>query len=134
MRRSERRSSNAVTDIKEHEQFVIDLPEIEPKVTRYVTESGFCSHCGRRVRSRHPEQISEATGAAGVMIGPRAKALAADLKHRLGVPFAKICEVLEVGFRLQWTRSGACQADARLAEQARPVYQELIEVIRQCAV
>ncbi len=34
---------------------------------------------GRRVRSRHLEQISDATGAAGVLIGPRAKALAADL-------------------------------------------------------
>lgn len=124
----------AVTDVKAHEQFVIDLPEVQPKITRYVTESGYCSRCGRRVRSRPPEQISEARGAAGGMIGPRAKALAADLKHRLGVPFAKICEVLEVGFRLRWTRSGACQADARLAEQARPVYQELIALIRQCAV
>ncbi len=69
-----------------------------------------------------------------MMIGPRAKALAADLKHRLDVPFAKVCEVLEVGFRLHWTRGGACQADVRLAEQARPVYLELIELIRQCAV
>lgn len=42
--------------------------------------------------------------------------------------------MLEVGFRLRWTRSGACQADARLAEQARPVYAELIELIQQCAV
>ena len=123
-----------VTEVRAHEQVIIDLPEIEPTITRYVTESGYCSRCGRRVRSRHPEQISAASGAAGVMIGPRAKALAADLKHRLGVPFAKICEVLEVGFRLRWTRGGACQADARLAEQARPVYQELLELIRQCAV
>jgi transposase len=47
-----------VTDVKAHEQFVIDPPEIEPKITRYVTESGYCSRCGRRVHSRHPEQIS----------------------------------------------------------------------------
>lgn len=123
-----------LTDIKAHEQFVEDILEIQPQVTRYVTHSGYGGRCRRRMRSRHPEQISEATGASGVLIGPRAKALAADLKHRLGVPFAKICEVLDVGFRLKWTRSGACQADARLAEQARPVYQELIELIRQCAV
>ncbi len=105
-----------VAELQEHEQFVIDRPEIAPKVTRSVTESGYCSRTSRRVRSRHSEQISAATGAAGVMIGPRVKALAADLKHRLGVPFAKICEVLEIGFRLQWTRSGACEADARLAK------------------
>ena len=99
-----------------------------------MTHSGYCGRCDRRVRWRHPEQISEATGAAGVRIGPRAKAFAADLKHRLGVPFAKICEVLEVGFGLVWTRGGACQADAHLAEPARPVYEERIEWIRPCAV
>ena len=120
--------------MKDHEQFVVDIPPVEPRVTRYVTHSGHCAHCGRRVRSRHPEQISDATGAAGVAIGPRAKALAADLKHRLGVPYAKVAEVLEVGFGLTVSRGGLCQADARLAEQARPVYDELLALIRQSAV
>jgi transposase len=123
-----------VTDVKDHEQFVVDIPEVQPIVTRYVTHSGQCARCGQRVRSRHPEQISEATGSAGVVIGPRAKALAADLKHRLGVPYAKVAEVLAVGFGLSVSRGGLCQADARLAEQAHPVYDELIDLIRQSAV
>lgn len=123
-----------LTDRKDHEQFVVDIPEVRPTVTRYVTHSGQCAHCGQRVRSRHPDQISDATGAAGVVIGPRAKALAADLKHRLGVPYAKVGEVLAVGFGLPISRGGLCQADARLAEQARPVYAELIDLIRQSAV
>ncbi len=123
-----------VTDVKDHEQFVVDIPEVSPTVTRYVTHSGQCAHCGQRVRSRHPEQISDATGAAGVVIGPRAKALAADLKHRLGVPYGKVAEVLAVGFGLPISRGGLCQADARLAEQARPVYAELIDLIGQSAV
>jgi transposase len=123
-----------VTDVTDHEQFVVDIPEVQPTVTRYVTHSGQCARCGRRVGARHPEQISDATGAAGVVIGPRAKALAADLKHRLGVPYGKVAEVLDVGFGLSVSRGGLCQADARLAEQARPVYDELIELIRQSAV
>lgn len=123
-----------LTDVKDHEQFVVDIPEVRPTVTRYLTHSGQCPACAQRVRSRHPEQISEATGAAGVVIGPRAKALAADLKHRLGVPYAKVAEVLAVGFGLPVSRGGLCQADARLAEQARPVYAELIDLIRQSAV
>ncbi len=123
-----------VTDVKDHEQFVADIPEVQPRVTRYVTHSGHCAHCGQRVRSRHPEQISDATGAAGVVIGPRAKALAADLKHRLGVPYGKVAEILAVGFGLPVSRGGLCQADARLAAQARPVYAELIDLIRQSAV
>ena len=123
-----------VTDVKDHEQFVVDIPEVQPIVTRYVTHSGQCARCGQRVRSRHPEQISDASGSAGVVIGPRAKALAADLKHRLGVPYGKVAEVLEVGFGLPVSRGGLCQADARLAKQAQPVYDELIDLIRQSAV
>lgn len=123
-----------LTDVTDHEQFVVDIPTVQPTVTRYVTHSGHCAHCGQRVRSRHPEQISDASGAAGVVIGPRAKALAADLKHRLGVPYAKVAEVLAVGFGLPVSRGGLCQADARLAEQARPVYVELIDLIGQSAV
>ena len=70
--------------VREHEQYVADIPVIEPIITRYVTHSGYCGDCHKRVRSQHPEQISQAAGAAGVLVGPRAKALAADLKHRLG--------------------------------------------------
>jgi uncharacterized coiled-coil protein SlyX len=120
---------------KRHEQFVIDIPEAPPTVTRYVTHSGQCPACRQRVRSRHPEQISDATGAAGVVIGPRAKALAADWKHRLGVSYAKVAEMLRVAFGLPFTRSGLCQADTRLAlDRARPVYAELVALIRQSAV
>ncbi len=121
-------------DCKTHEQFVIDLPEAPPTVTRYITHSGRCAHCQKRVRSRHPEQISQATGAAGVVIGPRAKALVADWKHRLGVSYAKIEEMLEVAFQLPFTRGGMCQAEQRLAlRQARPVYEELVALIRESA-
>ena len=77
-----------VNDIQEHEQFSADIPPVKPIITHYVTESGYCPHCRKRVRSRHPEQISEATGAAGVIVGPRAKAMGADLKHRLGLSYA----------------------------------------------
>ena len=123
-----------LTDWKEHEQFVVDIPPVEPVITRYVTHSGYCSHCRRRVRSRHPEQISEATGAAGVVVGPRAKALAADMKHRLGASYGKVCKLLNDAFGLRVTRSGWYQADVRLAEQARPVYEELVEALRESAV
>ena len=124
----------AVTSRKEHEQFVVEIPPVQPVVTRYVTESGYCACCQRRVRSRHAEQISEATGAAGVVVGPRAKALAADMKHRLGASYGKVCMLLEDAFGLRVTRGGWCQADQRLAAQARPVYEELIDVLRASSV
>jgi transposase len=120
--------------IRQHEQFVTDIPVVEVKTTRFVTYSGYCGTCHKRVRSQHPEQTSQATGAAGVMVGPRAKALAADLKHRLGVSYGKVSEVLNDAFGLSVSRSGWCQADQKLARTAQPVYEELLEAIRQCSV
>ena len=121
-------------EIHKHEQYVTDIPVVVPIVTRYVTYSGYCVDCHKRVRSRHPEQISQASGAAGVMVGPRAKALAADLKHRLGGSYGKVSEALNDAFGLQVCPSGWCQANQRLAKRARPVYQELIEVVRRSMV
>ena len=126
--------SGELIDRKTHEQFEVDIPPVEPVITRFVTHSGYCAHCGKRVRSQHPEQISNATGAAGVVVGPRAKALAANMKHRLGLSYEKVCELINDAFGLKVTRSGWCQADQRLAQQARPLYQELIEMIRASAV
>jgi len=120
--------------MQEHEQFVADIPVIQPVITRYVTFSGYCADCHKRVRSQHPEQTSQAAGAAGVLVGPRAKALAADLKHRLGASYAKVSEALNDAFGLRVSRSGWCQADQRLAETARGVYQELVEAVRRCSV
>ncbi len=119
---------------RSHEQFMIDLPEVKPVITRFVTQSGYCAHCQKRVRSWHPEQISHASGAAGVVVGPRAKALAADLKHRLGASYAKVREALNDSFGLQGSRSGWCQADQRLASTAQPVYAELVEQVRHSPV
>jgi transposase len=121
-------------EIHRHEQFEVDIPPVKPVITRFVSYSGYCGECRRRVRSRHPDQTSQAAGAAGVVVGPRAKALAADLKHRLGVSYGKVSEVLNDAFDLQVSRGGWCQADHKLAGTARGVYAELVEAVRQCSV
>jgi transposase len=123
-----------LVDVKEHEQFEIDIPEVKPIITRYVMMSGKCPECGKRHWMYHPDQISHATGAAGVVIGPRAKALAANLKHRFGASYAKVCEALNDAFNLKVTRSAWCQADQRLATQAKAVYEDLIQALQSCAV
>lgn len=116
-----------------HEQVQIDLPEVQPLITRFRTESGYCPRCGKRVHSRYPDQVSQATGAAGVSVGPRAKALAADLKHRLGIPYRKITDLFQTAFGLEVSAGGLCQANERLAKRTAPVYEELVEAIRRCA-
>src|SRR3972149_1541011 len=87
-------------DVKEQEQYEIDIPEIKPVITRYVMLSGKCPQCGKRHKLCHPDQISQAVGASGVVIGPRAKALASDLKHRFGASYGKVSEVLNDAFPL----------------------------------
>lgn len=121
-----------VTDLQDHEQIQSDLPAIRPTHRRFRTQSGWCPRCSKRVRSRHPDQVSTAAGAAGVVIGPRAKALASDMKHRLGIPWGKIAELMLSSFHLRVTPSALCQADMRLAEKALPVYAELIHAISEC--
>jgi hypothetical protein len=66
--------------------------EIVPARTRmrcYHVALGRCTGCKRSVRGRHPDQTSEALGAAGVMLGPVAKAYAAWLHVGLGVSMSK---------------------------------------------
>ena len=122
----------ALTDSKSHEHFQTDIPLPKPLYTRYVTESGYCPNCKRRFRSRHPGQSSTATGAAAVSVGPNARAVAADMKHRLGVSYAKIAEFLRTVFAVKVTPSGLCQSNQRLADKAEPVYEELVQAIRDC--
>jgi transposase len=121
-----------VSDLKEHEHFQTDLPLPEPITTRFVTYSGYCPGCKKRVNSRHHEQASTAAGAAGVSIGPHARALAADLHHGLGVPFAKITRLFESAFGLKVTPGALCQSGSRLADLLEPIYQELQVALRSC--
>jgi len=116
-----------------HERFEWDIPPVVPVLTRFVSESGYCHRCGRRYESRHGAQTSTAHGAAGVAIGPRAKAVASDMKHYLGVSYGKIQGFFNVVFDLPASRSGLFKADMRLAARATPVYRELIELVRQAS-
>lgn len=123
-----------LTERRQHEQFEVEIPPVQPVVTCFVTHSGYCPACAKRVHSAHPEQTSAAHGAAGVLLGPRVKALAADLHHRLGLSYGKIVELLRDAFDLPVTRGGLAQADTRLAEAARGIYDELLALLRQSSV
>ena len=121
-----------VKAIKQHEHFQTDLPLPQPVTTRFVTYSGYCACCDKRVQSRHHEQVSTATGAAGVSVGPHARALAADLHHGLGVPFAKVARLFESAFGLKVTPGALCQSGSRLADVLEPIYNELQVALRSC--
>lgn len=125
--------SGELTDRKTHTTFQQDI-EFNVVTSRFVTHSGYCPCCAQRVRSRHPEQTSSATGAAGVCLGANAKSLAAQLKHQSGMSFEKIAALLN-SFGLRVTPSGLCQSNERLAVKAKGIYEALIEALRaSCCV
>jgi len=96
---------------------------------RFRVALGDCPDCHRPVRGRHPEQTSAALGAAGVMLGPKAIALAAWLHYGCGVSAQKISRLFaELG--LQVTASGITQALGRLANDASGTYDALIKALR----
>lgn len=122
-----------VTPDREEEQFIEDLL-IRPHVRRLVFQTGFCTHCKRRVRHSHPAQLSTAVGAAKVQIGEAALSLAAELKHRLGVPYRKIVDLFQSQFGLKLTAGALVQAGQRLTERLTPVHESVLEALRSSSV
>ena len=100
---------------------------------RYRVALGHCPDCDAPVRGRHPDQTSNALGAAGTMLGPKAVALAAWLRHGCGLPAAKIAK-LYACLGLSVTASGLTRAIAALAEDANGTYDALLVALRASAV
>lgn len=123
-----------VEQVEDILQFVVDLPEVRAHVLRIITQRGWCRCCRRTVRSTHPRQTSRAGGMAKVSLGPRAMALCADLKHRMGMPYRKIADLLGSYFGLRLTHGAIVQGCLRLSERARPTYQAMVHIARQSAV
>lgn len=102
-----------------HVQYQTDIPPVQPIVTQFNVEVGHCPCCGKRVQGQHPEQTSQALGAANHTLGPRAAALAADFKYRLGIPFRKISDLFGGVFGLDCCAGGLTRITSRLATASR---------------
>jgi transposase len=116
------------------EQFQIDMPPIEPQVIQFNIHSGYCPRCKKRVQGRDPRQTSTAVGAAGTQIGPGLLSMGAELKHRLGVPYRKICDFFATYLGVELCPATLVRAEQRLVALALPSYQLLIEALRRCHV
>ena len=115
-------------------QYQTDLPPIVPIVTQFNIETGYCPCCRQRRQGRHAEQTSNAIGAAGNTLGPVVLTMAAELKHRLGVPYRKITDFLESYCDFHVSPATFVRAEQRLAELAQPTYQLLLDALRQAGV
>ena len=118
-----------VDQVHRVEQLIEDIPPTRPHVTRVVTYVGHCPGCGE-VRSRHPLQVSHASGAARVHLGARALALAAALNKGHGVTMRATCRILAEIAGLKLTPGGLAQALRRVAARLEPAYDHLITEVR----
>jgi hypothetical protein len=100
------------------EQWMTELPEPHVVVTRFDVEIGRCVGCETRVQGRHPEQTSDALGAAGVMLGPRGKAMAAVLHYCHGLSFMRCAEVMRA-MGIEVTAGGIVAASASMAKDVK---------------
>lgn len=115
-------------------QYQTDLPPVFPIITQFNIETGTCPSCRQRWQGRHPDQTSDAIGAAGNTLGPVVLSMAAEMKHRLGVSYRKICDFLQTYCHLQVCPAAFIRAEQRLAELAKPTYELLLEALRQSHV
>jgi hypothetical protein len=121
-----------VEEVEPIEQFIEEIPPVRPRVTHLITYRGRCADCGE-VHSTHPLKTSEASGAAGVQLGPRAQALAAALNKQHGLTMRTTCRVLDQLAGLRLSPGGLAQLVQRVAHQAEAAYAALILDIRAAA-
>ncbi|MDQ3644655.1 MAG: transposase, partial [Actinomycetota bacterium] len=114
----------------EVDQYQEDLAWVRGHVRRFRVSRGRCRRCGKRAQGRHPDQTSDALGAAGSQVGPRAVATAAWLNKELGVAMGKVAEILAL-LGVQVTPGGLHQAIGRLATAAQPTCEALVLAVGQ---
>lgn len=114
-------------------QHQIDLPPPEPLVLRYEIQVGRCRCCGMRVQPRDGSQISDALGAAGVQLGPRALALSTLINKELGVSHAKTARIL-AALGVEVSRSGICRGIGRVGALLEPTYDAIADTIAAAPV
>ncbi len=107
------------------EQFQTELPEVQPVVTRFRVGVGRCRGCRRRVQGRHPEQTSDALGAAASQLGPRAMAWGAWLHYGLGLSFAK-CSALLARLGVDVTAGAIASASASTGTDLEPTHNAIV--------
>jgi len=118
---------------RDEEQFHTELPDMTPVVTRFTIGVGRCSNCKRRVQGRHPEQTSDALGAASSQIGPHAKGLATWLHYALGLSFVKSAKVL--GHLGVPVTAGALSSGAQATgTDLVPVQAEIIKLLNRSSM
>jgi transposase len=99
---------------RDETQWQVDIPEPRVVTTRFTVAVGHCADCRLRLQGRHLEQTSDALGAAGSGVGPKAKAWASWLHYGMGLSFRRCADVLS-HLGLNVTAGAICKSSATSA-------------------
>src|SRR2546427_8795171 len=103
---------------------------IQSVITKVIVARGRCRCCAKTLQGRHPEQVSDALGAASSHLGPVAQGLIAILAKECGLSHGKVARVLrQLGITV--TTGGVSQVLARLAAKADPTYEALKKAVNE---
>lgn len=111
------------------EQYQIEIPQ-QPIVRKFTIETGVCPDCGQSVQGRHELQTSDATGAAGVQLGPRAHASMSWLNKRLGLSHGKIRQLFAELFGVLISRATSARSCHRAARRCEPALEQVKQDVR----
>jgi transposase len=111
-------------DDKVDSQFQEDIP-IKPIRRLIRIHKGSCRRCGRRVHGRHPQQTSDAVGAAASQIGPNAQAAIVSLNKKSGMSHGKIADHFRDTYGISLTRSACSQIVLRAGRRLQPAQKEI---------
>ncbi len=80
----------------EVDQYQEELVWVRGHVRHFRIARGRWRRCGKRAQGRHPDQTSDALGAAGSQLGGGAVALSAQLNKELGIAMGKVSQILSL--------------------------------------
>jgi len=103
----------------------IEIPEVEPDVTRVTLKGGVCPCCARRFKADAPEGLEP-----GSPFGPNLRAFVIYLRSVQGIPMARLTDVLKDLFGLDISEGALINilaaARAAFAAQTNRIKQRLL--------
>ena len=121
--------SHELTKCETRTQYQTDIPRTVIH-RQFNIDAGTCNGCGAAVQGRHELQTSDATGAAGVQLGPNIHAAIAVCNKELGLSHGKVKRLLEMLFEVKIGRSTSCRSILRTASRLDRAYEQARQAVR----
>lgn len=109
--------------VEEHIQEDIILPRVE--ATLFRKHKYYCKCCKKTITAKGKVELPK------IYIGPKAKALAAFLKYAVKISERDVAGIFNKVFKLNIAASSITGFRDQLKKEADPIYQKLIEALRQ---